>query len=56
MAEPRLRLDPADRIRRPLRTRAPRHRARGKGFLRRASKLSVLVLLWTVIVGSVVLG
>src|SRR5690242_18191144 len=56
MAEPRLRLDPADRIRRPPRPRAPRHRARGKGFLRRASKLSVLVLLWTVIVGSVVLG
>jgi len=56
MAEARLRLDPADRIRRPLRTRAPRRRARGKGFLRRASKLSVLALLWAVIVGSVVLG
>jgi penicillin-binding protein 1A len=56
MAEPRLRLDPADRIRRSPRTRAPRHRARGKGFLRRASKLGVLVLLWTVIVGGVVLG
>jgi penicillin-binding protein 1A len=56
MAEPRLRLDPADRIRRPARTRAPPHRARGNGFLRRASKLSVLMLLWTVIVGSVVLG
>ena len=57
MAEPRLRLDPADRIRPPPRTRAPRRqRARGKGFLRRASKLGVLVLLWTAIVGSVVLG
>src|SRR5271156_130382 len=55
MAEPRLRLDPADRIRRPPRTRAPRQPARGKGILRRASKLGLLVLLWMAIVGSVVL-
>src|ERR1700720_785945 len=56
MAEPRLRLDPTDRIRPPQRTRAPRRRARGEGFLRRASKIGVLVLLWTAIVGGVVLG
>ena len=56
MAEPKLRLDPADRIRSPPRPRVPRQRARGKGFLRRASKLGLLVLLWTAIVGSVVLG
>ena len=55
MAEPRLRVEPADRIR-PSRTRAPRQRARGKRFLRRPSKLALLVFLWTAIVGSVVLG
>src|SRR5271168_185879 len=56
MAEPRLRLDPADRIRRPPRTRSPRKPARGKSILRQASKLGLLVLLWMAIVGSVVLG
>ena len=55
MAEPRLRVEPADRVR-PSRTRAPRQRARGKRFLLRASKLALLVFLWTAIVGSVVLG
>ena len=55
MAEPRLRVEPADRIR-ASRTRAPRQRARGKRFLLRASKLALLVFLWTTIVGSVVLG
>ena len=55
MAEPRLRVEPADRVR-PSRTRAPRQRARGKRFLLRASKLALLVFLWTTIVGSVVLG
>src|SRR5271169_3108950 len=56
MAEPRLRLDAADRIQPPPRTRAARQRARGKGFLRRASKLGLLLLMWTAIIGSVVLG
>ncbi len=61
VAEARLRVDPADRIRppprsRPPRTRVPRQRARGKGVLRRTSKLGLLLLLWTAIVGSVVLG
>ncbi|HEY1432249.1 MAG TPA: PBP1A family penicillin-binding protein [Stellaceae bacterium] len=56
MAERKLRLDPADRIRPPARARTPRRRARGKEFLLRASKLSLLVLLWAAIVGSVVLG
>src|SRR5438552_8609564 len=55
MAEPGLRLDPADRVRRP-RTRAPRQRVRGKGQLRRASKLGVLLLLWIAILSIVVLG
>jgi penicillin-binding protein 1A len=56
VAEPRLRLDPADRIRPAPRTRVPRQRARGKGFLPGASKLGLLGLLWMAIVGSVVLG
>ena len=56
MAEPRLRLDSADRLRPPPRTRASRQRARGKGHLRRASKLGVLLLLWMAIVGIIVLG
>ena len=56
MADPRLRVEPADRIRPPPRTRVPRQRARGKGFLRRAFKLGVLVLLWMTIIGAVVLG
>jgi penicillin-binding protein 1A len=56
MAEPRLRLDSADRLRPPPRTRASRQRARGKEHLRRASKLGVLLLLWMAIVGIVVLG
>src|SRR5271168_2546494 len=56
MAEPRLRLDPADRIRRPPRTRSPRKPARGKSILRQASKLGLLALLWMAIVGGVVLG
>jgi penicillin-binding protein 1A len=51
-----LRLDPADRIRPVPHTRVPRQRARDKRFLRGASKLSLLVFLWTAIVGSVVLG
>jgi len=55
VAEPRLRVEPADRIR-ASRTRVPRQRARGKRFLLRASKLALLVFLWTTIVGSVVLG
>src|SRR5260370_26683051 len=55
MAEPRLRGDPADRIR-PQRRRVRGKRARGNRFLLRASKLGLLVLLWMAIVGSVVLG
>ena len=56
MAEPKLRLDPADRMRPPPRTRPRRRRARGKEFLRRATKLGVLLLLWITIVGGLVLG
>src|ERR1700686_4540543 len=56
MAESRLRVDPTPRLPPPQRTPAARRPARGGGFLRRASKIGVLVLLWTAIVGGVVLG
>src|SRR5215469_6699969 len=56
MAEPKLRLDPADRIRRSRGARAARQRGRGKGLLTRAVKLGVLLLLWVAIVGGLVLG
>src|SRR5271166_4407668 len=55
MAEAKLRLDPGDRIRPPPRKRMPRRRARGGGFLPRAAKLGVLLLLWMAIIGGIVL-
>jgi penicillin-binding protein 1A len=55
MAEPKLRLDPADRIRPPHR-RAPRRRAAAKGLFAGAIKFGVLLCLWTVIFGGIVLG
>src|ERR1700681_1076233 len=53
MAEPKLRLDPADRIR-PRPNRHPR--AATKGRLAGVTKICVLLFLWTVIIGAVVLG
>jgi penicillin-binding protein 1A len=55
MAEPKVRLDPADRIR-PPRGRAPRRRASGKGLLAGAVKFGVLLFLWVAILGGSVLG
>jgi penicillin-binding protein 1A len=54
MAQPRLRLDPADRIR-PVRGGVPRRRP-GRGALGRAAKTAILLLLWTAILGGGVLG
>jgi penicillin-binding protein 1A len=54
MAEPRLRLDPADRIR-PVRGGVPRRRP-ARGALGRAAKTAILLLLWTAILGGGVLG
>jgi penicillin-binding protein 1A len=58
MAEPKLKLDPGDRIRIPQNRRAPRKpAARGKKPLSaKLMKSAVLALLWLVIVGGVVLG
>jgi len=55
MAEPKVRLDPADRIR-PPRRRGPRQRASGKGLFAGAIMIGVLLFLWMVILGGVVLG
>ena len=56
MAEPKLRLDPADRLRPSPPRRVPRRRAAGKGILAGAITIGVLLCLWTVIFGAVVLG
>ena len=58
MAEPKLRLDPSDRIRVPQNRRAPRKPAlrNRKGVLAGATKIVVLLFLWGAIFGAVVLG
>ena len=55
MAEPKLRLDPADRIR-VVSVGAPRHRPVVGGPFPRAFKLGVLMLLWSLILSGIVLG
>src|SRR5262245_30811987 len=56
MAEPRMRLDPADRIRRPP-TRPARRRPRAaKRFLASIGKVAVLLGLWTAIFCATALG
>src|SRR6266851_735797 len=55
MAVPRLRVDPAERIR-PVQERPPRRRGLGRGMFRNAVRLGVLLLLWTAIIGGSVLG
>jgi penicillin-binding protein 1A len=56
MAEPKLRLDSADRIRPPLARRAPRHRAARGRSGKKILKLCILFGLWTAVLGAVVLG
>jgi penicillin-binding protein 1A len=55
MAQPRLRVDPADRIR-PAHQRMPRQRGTGTGGFRGTARIAVLLLLWAVILGGGVLG
>src|ERR1051325_11730408 len=57
MSEPRLRIDPEDRLSRPDRrpTRAPQAK-RPRGLLRRLGALLVLLSLWGLIVGAGILG
>src|SRR6266436_7465675 len=55
MTLPRLRVDPADRIRAaPGRPRRPR--GAGRGIFGGVARVAVLLLLWTAIIGSVLLG
>jgi penicillin-binding protein 1A len=58
MAEPKLRLDPGDRIRAPQNRRAPRKPAsrNRKRVLGGAAKIVVLLFLWGAIFSAVVLG
>ena len=56
MAEPRLRLDPADRIRRPPTKLARRRPRGGKRILAGSAKITVLACLWVAIFILVVLG
>src|SRR6516165_2450465 len=55
MAEPRLRVDPAERIR-PVPNATPRRRGAGGGILRGLARIAVLLLLWAAIIGGGVLG
>src|SRR5713226_4639604 len=55
MAEPRLRADPAERIR-PVHERPPIRRGIVRGMFRGAVRLGILLLLWTAIIGGGVLG
>src|SRR6516225_6169938 len=55
MAEPRLRADPADRLR-AVPHAVPRRRRASRGILRGLARIAVLLLLWAVIIGGGVLG
>ena len=55
MAEPRLRADPADRLR-PVPNAAPRRRPTHRGILRGLARIVILLVLWGVIIGGGVLG
>src|SRR6516162_4488709 len=55
MGQPRLRADPADRLR-PVPKPAPRRRRTRRGILRGLARIAVLLVLWGVIIGGGVLG
>ena len=55
MAEPRLRADPADRLR-PVPSAAPRRRRTNRRIIRGLGRIAVLLVLWGVIIGGGVLG
>src|SRR6516164_6063021 len=55
MAEPRLRVDPLERLR-PVPNGTPRRRGAGGGILRGLARVAVLLLLWAAIIGGGVLG
>jgi penicillin-binding protein 1A len=55
MAEPRLRVDPAERIR-PVSTAALRRCGAGRAILRGVARIAILLVLWAAIIGGGVLG
>ena len=55
MAEPRLRADPAERLR-PVSNAMPRRHRAGGRVLRGTIRIAVLLLLWAAIIGGSVLG
>jgi penicillin-binding protein 1A len=55
MAEPRLRVDPAERLR-PVSNAMPRRHRAGRRVLRGTIRFAVLLLLWAAIIGGSVLG
>jgi penicillin-binding protein 1A len=55
MAEPRLRVDPVERLR-PVSSATPRRSRAGRGILRGLARIAVLLLLWAAIIGGGVLG
>src|SRR6516165_7493651 len=55
MAEPRLRVDPAERLR-PVSNAMPRRHRAGGRVLRGTIRIAVLLLLWAAIIGGSVLG
>src|SRR5271166_1039913 len=56
VAEPGLRVDPADRIRRPSQRPPQRRRAARRSFAASALRIGVLAMLWLAILGGGVLG
>src|SRR6516165_11261363 len=56
MAEPKLRLDPSDRIRPPPKRRVPRQHRTANRLLAHGAKFGVLLFLWTLIVGVAIVG
>ena len=56
MAEPKLRLDPSDRIRPPPKRRVPRQHRTANRLLAHGAKFGALLFLWTLIVGGAIVG
>jgi penicillin-binding protein 1A len=56
VAEPKLRLDPSDRIRPPPKRRIPRRRQAVDKLLARGAKFGVLLCLWILIIGATIVG
>jgi len=56
VAEPKLRLDPSDRIRPPPKRRVPRQHRTANRLLAHGAKFGALLFLWNLIVGGAIVG